>query len=200
MKVCPFCDFENEDSASKCEACGTQLTDEAVSVATEVEENESGLYTVLMQRNSYRWIIKMLKKHFNLKGKVAKAKCMLGEIDGLTKAEADELVAKIRNPILPARAVPANKVAEYKAKISKDKVWFVRLFSGETLPDVIAYFKREFEFEFDNNSEAEEYLNVCVHEDDGRICESDIQDEAMAMAAKLRELGAEATVEFGDPI
>ena len=39
MKVCPFCDFENEDSASKCEACGTQLTETECGASNENDTN-----------------------------------------------------------------------------------------------------------------------------------------------------------------
>lgn len=197
MKMCPFCDFENEDSASKCEACGTQLTDEAVSVATEVEENESGLYTVLMPGNSYKWIIKMLKKRFKLKGKVAKAKCMLGKIDGLSKADADALVAEIRNPVFPARAVPESKVGAYKAKISENSSWSVKIICGEDKSEVISYFAQEFRLD---NADAKDYLTLCVREGDGTIYMSDIHDEAVAFADKLQSLGAETAVVESEPI
>ena len=194
MKICPFCDEENEDNASKCTACGTELGN-VVSASTcgDDGDDDNGLYTILMGKGKSKWMIKFLKKKLHIKTKEAKAKCMLGQIDGLSKADADALVKEIRMPVFPARAVKASMVEEYKAKLSEDRLWVVKIFEGDNNPDLIAFYGREFDLGNDAQL-VKDHLFFCIHDGEGEIYETDCQEEAIAFAEKVRACGVEASL------
>ncbi|MBQ7912703.1 MAG: ribosomal protein L7/L12 [Clostridia bacterium] len=111
MKKCPFCDWENEDDASKCLACGCELST-AITNNVEIKGGdngeESGAYSVTITRvgGNKIAVIKVIKEYLNCGLAEAKEKCEKGYVTGnLTKANADSLIAQLRSVGAEAEAV-----------------------------------------------------------------------------------------------
>ena len=192
MIKCSFCETENEDGAKVCVICGSALSGVQTGACTQTDmDDESGAcYSVLMTPNNYKGIIRTVKKSFKMKTKDAKASCACGQIDGLTKAKAEEFAAIIRGHIHPARAVKTALVAKFKEGISTDKSWSVKIgYGAEKSKAVIQYFERYF-----GQSGIDEYLQICVEDGDSSVYQTDCKAEAEELAENLRGLGVEAWI------
>ncbi|MBQ7913657.1 MAG: hypothetical protein IJ308_07985 [Clostridia bacterium] len=196
MKKCPFCETENEDNVNECIFCGGELSIEGAFVQTE-EDNDGSLYSVLMPPNKYKGVIKDVKKFLKIGTGEAKNCCELGQIDGLSKAEAETLAVKLRSGFFPTRAVKTSLVAEYKKGLAKDKSWEVKLLYGEQNPAVIEFFTHYFDLDMPT---AKDHLYFCMYDGDGTVYATDCKAEADDLALKLRALGAEVSVTEGEAI
>lgn len=105
MKTCPYCDWENEDNASKCLACGTEL--EVNDAEQESVEAETTSADMVIQEELYGVgvyapdnkiaVIKVIKEHFNCGLAEAKQRCENGLVEvGLDKVSAEILADKLR--------------------------------------------------------------------------------------------------------
>ena len=122
MKTCPYCDWENEDNASKCLACGTELEvnnteqesidldDKADRVTSEASfgGSEYELYSVIIENigGNKIAVIKEIKEYFNCGLAEAKQKCESGYVcGGVSQVEAQTFVERLQNVGATAKAV-----------------------------------------------------------------------------------------------
>ena len=130
MKVCPFCDTENEDNASRCIACGTELP------VVEATNDENGVYGVVLEsvdgKNPLR--LKVVNKLLKCGLVVVKSKsgALIVEV-GLDKASADALVDKLCAVGITVKAVTidelpitSEELPQIEAGIAKMKAFSVK--------------------------------------------------------------------------
>ena len=104
MKKCPFCDWENEDNASKCLACGYALPEtkndcKVDPLSNDIDDSgENSEYSVvitypgLMPGQIGSFLAKEGLIHFSTSNQFVKDM----KIDKLSKLQAKELAAKLR--------------------------------------------------------------------------------------------------------
>ena len=118
MKKCPFCEWENEDDASKCLACGTELPVEEKKVVNtqnnfadngdekipehiakafeEAGENHFGVKITNIGANKIA-VIKVIKENLNCGLAEAKARCENGIGGGsLSRDRAEAFLSQLR--------------------------------------------------------------------------------------------------------
>ena len=131
MKKCPFCDWENEDNASKCLACGTEL--EVNDAEQESVEAETISADMVFQEELYGVgiyapdnkiaAIKVIKEHFNCGLAEAKNRCENGLVEvGLDKVSAEILADKLRATGATVKILTSKEVEELNEvmKVAKD--------------------------------------------------------------------------------
>ena len=143
MKKCPFCDWENEDNASKCLACGTELevnnteqeSVEAETISADMVVKEE-LYGVVLESADGRNppVLKVVNKLLNCGLVVAKSKSghFIVEV-GLDKASAEALVDKLGTIGITAKAVindelpiTSEELPQIQAEIKKMKTFITK--------------------------------------------------------------------------
>lgn len=198
MKKCPFCETENEDSMNECVFCGAELpSEETNTVSLLGVDAEGALYSVLMLPSKHKDDIKTVQAFLKIGGGEAKKRCAIGQIDGLTQAEAETLAVKLRDAFFPTRVVKTSLVAEYRKGLSKDKSWEIKLLFGEENPAVIDFFVRYFDLDAPT---VKEHLYFSIHDGDGTIHATDCKAEAEELAVTLRALGAEVAITEGEAL
>ena len=131
MKKCPFCDWENEDNASKCLACGTELEvndAEQESVEAETAPTNEAIKEELYGVGVYApdnkiAVIKVIKEHFNCGLAEAKQRCENGLVEvGLDKVSAEILADKLRATGATVKILTSKEVEELNEvmKVAKD--------------------------------------------------------------------------------
>ena len=114
MKVCPFCDEENEDIAIKCTVCGTQFSEtendspletNASTVLSVIDsapltDSSAGGYAVVLSSAGKNKIavIKEIKEHFGCGLAEAKQKSESALVaKGMSREDADMLASKLQS-------------------------------------------------------------------------------------------------------
>ena len=133
MKNCPYCDWENEDNASKCLACGTEL--EVNDAEQESVEAETISADMVFQEELYGVgiyapdnkiaAIKVIKEHFNCGLVEAKNRCENGLVEvGLDKVSAEILADKLRATGATVKILTSKEVEEFNETmtVAKDVV------------------------------------------------------------------------------
>lgn len=120
MKMCPFCDTENEDSAKECIICGTELPDTAtastapsLSISGGATSAVGGGYTVVITNigSNKIAVIKEIKEFLNCGLAEAKAKCEgLVVAQGMEQGEAGRLMSRIQSAGASAQVCEDDKV------------------------------------------------------------------------------------------
>ncbi len=127
MKTCPYCDWENEDNASKCLACGMELEvndteqesveAETISADMVVEEELYGV-CIFAPTNNKIAAIKVIKEHFNCGLAEAKNRCENGLVEvGLDKVSAEILADKLRATGAIVKILTSKEVEEFNEAI-----------------------------------------------------------------------------------
>ena len=126
MKTCPYCDWENEDNASKCLACGMELeVNETEQESVEAETApidmvvEEELYGVCIYAPDNKIAaIKVIKEHFNCGLAEAKNRCENGLVEvGLDKVSAEILADKLRATGAIVKILTSKEVEEFNEAI-----------------------------------------------------------------------------------
>lgn len=122
MKMCPFCDTENEDSAKECVICGTELPAAATTATSSTPSlsidggatsTVGGGYTVVITNIGANKIavIKEIKEFLNCGLADAKKKCEgLVVAQGMSQGDAELLVSKLQSAGASAQACEDDKV------------------------------------------------------------------------------------------
>lgn len=102
MKICPFCETENEESANECVICGSELPASKTNLgsASSAGGHGSGAFGVAVTNIGPNKIavIKVIKEFLNCGLAEAKDRCEKGfSYDGLDKTSADSLASKLRS-------------------------------------------------------------------------------------------------------
>ena len=214
MKTCPYCDWENEDNATECTACGSTFEVETV---VETQTGNEEYCVVFGNALNNIGIIKTIKSVLGCTISEAQSMCENGLTEGLSEVQAETLATKIRSNSVCARAVKADKADEMKADAPQGKAWAVKFvgYKEEGEEDnalineentstaeqdqdqtgargsLIAFLMKYYEM---SEEMATEYLDCALEEKEGVILETDCSKEAEEIVDTLENIGVCAEI------
>ena len=199
MKKCPFCEFENEDSANECISCGNALLigDKNLTQAEEVvnadsEKEEWAVFISNVYRNKAA-LKSTLKKELKYKGSELKKVLGDGLITGLSFEKADRLAKMLKDDCSFVKVIDINAVATIKDAIAQNYGWRVKLLAWGQYKEAAVRFFFQYMFGAYLGDEFIEQFMSTRKKDAWNIVTT-YRLEAEELISKLENLGCEAEI------